>query len=264
MLTDFRLIGQSIVADAASNVADRVRPASEDLDRVDEATPTHKFEDDPENVDLSKSGLKDAAINATGLPPDTKKAVIDDQPPLKETVNGAADQGDSAPVKKSFMSRFQALSSRVPDKHKQRANDELENGKQYLKDQFPKERRDQFVYRLKKVVVECQSHPSYQNSLSWFLTQIETYFGHGKRVASKGANQTSSLFSDPMLTQASSEMRMFLERCANGQSMDGMFNAAHALAEDAQNDEELSAWWSRLDAFVRKVSMLLFATAMSI
>lgn len=57
-----------------------------------------------------------------------------------------------------------------------------------------------------------------------------------------------------MLTQAASEMRTFLERCANGQSMDGMFQVMQRLKEDAQEDEELRNWWSRVDSFAKKVS----------
>ena len=56
-----------------------------------------------------------------------------------------------------------------------------------------------------------------------------------------------------MLIQAASEMRTFLERCADGQSMDDMFNAMQRMKEDALGDEELGDWWERVDAFVRKV-----------
>ena len=253
MLSDFRLIGRGIFADAAQNIADRARPPEEDLQQVDEATPTHKFDEQPENVDLSASRLKEAAVQNTGVSPEAVKP--SDAPSTSEATTAAAKERSTTPVKKTFASRFKSVSQRVPDEHKERAKAELENGKQYFREQFPKERRDQFVYRLKKVVVECQSHPSYQQSLSWFLTQLEKYFGHGKRVASAGAGQTASFFDDPLLNQAASEMRIFLERCAHGQSMQGMFDAAQRMWEDAQNDDELRAWWSRVDTFVRKASI---------
>lgn len=229
------------------------------MERVDEATPTNKFENNPEDVNVSTNGLKDVAVSATGMPPDSRKylssATAPEQPPVTDQVSAAVEEREAEPVKKGLMSRFSSLAGRVPEKHKQRANGEMEHGKQYLRDQFPKERRDQFIYRLKKVVVECQAHPSYQNSLSWFLSQIENYFAHAKNLASSGADSTSSLFSDPMLNQATAEMRTFLERCANGQSMNGMIDAIQKLGQDAKNDEELRDWWGRVATFARKVRL---------
>jgi hypothetical protein len=42
--------------------------------------------------------------------------------------------------------------------------------------------------------------------------------------------------------------------------MDGMISAARQLWEDAQNDEDLRAWWRRVDVFVQKVKFILSCT----
>ncbi len=251
------MVGRGIFADAASNVADRARPTQDELEQVDNAAPTQQFEDSPEhNVNgvNGVNGVKPAVTDTTGVSPAAVKETQVDQPPVGDAAATTVKEGDTTAAKKTFRSRFSAFKGRVPDKHKDRAHDEYEHTKKYFKEQFPQERRDQFAYRLKKVVVECQSHPSYQKSLSWFLAHIETYFSHGKRIASTGANQTNTLFSDPNLNQATSEMRTFLERCANGQRMDDMINAAQQMWDDAQEDEELRAWWGKVDVFVKKVS----------
>ena len=45
-----------------------------------------------------------------------------------------------------------SLADRVPDKHKDLARDKVERGKQFLSEEYlPKDRRDQFIYRGKKV-----------------------------------------------------------------------------------------------------------------
>ena len=44
---------------------------------------------------------------------------------------------------------------RVPQEHKDRANEQYDKAKDFLRDEFPEERRDQFIYRGKKV---CRSH----------------------------------------------------------------------------------------------------------
>ena len=43
---------------------------------------------------------------------------------------------------------------KIPEKHKQRARDETQRAKDFFNEEFPKERKDQFVWRMKKV---CKS-----------------------------------------------------------------------------------------------------------
>ncbi|KAJ3532461.1 hypothetical protein NMY22_g7739 [Coprinellus aureogranulatus] len=63
---------------------------------------------------------------------------------------------------------------RVPEEHRNKANEQLESSKRFFTEEyFPEERRDQFIFRLKKVVIECQKHNDYQQSMTWLLD-----FGH--------------------------------------------------------------------------------------
>ena len=108
-----------------------------------------------------------------------------------------------------------------------------------------------------QVVVECQSHPSYQEAISWLLSTIEAYFKQAKGV---GANQTKTatgLFShDPILQQAWQELRVLLERFANNRSLDPTFDAVQKIWNDAKEDDQFRAWWSRVDKFIRRVSFM--------
>ena len=138
---------------------------------------------------------------------------------------------------------------------------------------FPEERRDQFIYRGKKVslfptyfslvshaawqvIVECQKHDDYQQAIRWLLGFIEDYAGHGKHVASKGTESHQALMEDPALNNALSELRTLLERFANGESLQVVFDAANDLYRDAQEDAELRDWFRSVDAYIRKVSAL--------
>ena len=76
---------------------------------------------------------------------------------------------------------------RVPQEHKDKTKDKYNDGKRVLTEEyFPEERRDQFIYRGKKVIVECQRHDDYQESIKWLLTLVEEYAGHGKHIATHG------------------------------------------------------------------------------
>ena len=83
------------------------------------------------------------------------------------------------------------LSDRVPQEHKDRVGDGFDRAKNFLADEyFPQERRDQFIYRGKKVIIECQKHDDYQASLKWLLDTLETYSSHGKDAARNARSQS--------------------------------------------------------------------------
>ena len=84
------------------------------------------------------------------------------------------------------------MNDRVPQEHKDRAKDQFDHAKHVLTEEyFPQERRDQFIYRGKKVIVECQKHKDYQESIQWLLDFMEEYASHGKTVAGSGEPKSS-------------------------------------------------------------------------
>ena len=86
------------------------------------------------------------------------------------------------------------LSDRIPQEHKDRVGDQYDRAKTFLSDEyFPQERRDQFIYRGKKVIIECQKHDDYQASLKWLLGALETYSTHGKETARRAQSQSKDV-----------------------------------------------------------------------
>lgn len=65
-------------------------------------------------------------------------------------------------------------------------------------------------------------------------------------------NNTDFIPQDPSLQQATSELRTLLERFANGRSIDVIINALNDLVNDAREDEELRAWFSHVDKYLRR------------
>jgi predicted NAD/FAD-binding protein len=63
---------------------------------------------------------------------------------------------------------------RVPDERKDQARAHKDRAHEFLtQEYFPEERRDQFIYRMKKVIIECQKHSDYQESIRWLLSYVE-------------------------------------------------------------------------------------------
>jgi hypothetical protein len=57
----------------------------------------------------------------------------------------------------------QAASDNVPDETKAAANEYSRRTKEFLSSKMPQERRDQLIWRLKKMVVEIQGHSDCKN-----------------------------------------------------------------------------------------------------
>ncbi|EJD40905.1 hypothetical protein AURDEDRAFT_153456 [Auricularia subglabra TFB-10046 SS5] len=285
LLSDATLIGRDLFAQGAANVAERARPSPEKMANVDDAAPSEQWATaQPLDGDHkgAAAGLKDhlkdthrdlaeSSAAAEQARPDpnvpTTSPLHDPAAPIKAAAPGAVATVDRAtepespasssdpalPTKKTFKSRFQAMTGKVPQEHRERATAEVQAVKNSLKEQFPKERRDQFIYRLKKVVVECQQHPSYKASLEWFLDVLEQYFSHAKNAAKDQHGHNASLFqNDPVLQQATNELRTLAERFANNKSLDDIINAVQRLWQDAREDEQLRDWWKRVDKTFRK------------
>lgn len=85
------------------------------------------------------------------------------------------------------------VAERLPQDPKKRAAEQLQKGQHLLAEHFPEERRDQFIYRGKKVIVECQKHDDYQDAIKWLLSVAEEYVAFGQSVSEKGKENAGNI-----------------------------------------------------------------------
>lgn len=220
-------------------------------------------------VDPHISDAKDIATDPSTSAEQKKEGLYDKASGTKETVKQSADErvprddrsdetSSTEAKEKGWRGKLRGIrggvSDRIPREHKDRASGELDHAKAFLSDDyFPKERRDQFIYRGKKVIIECQKHDDYQASLKWLLDTLETYSAHGKQTAKNTQAHSKGVTQDPDLKQATRELRTLLQRFANGRSIDQIKDAIDALYDDAHRDEDLRNWFKQVDQYARKV-----------
>ncbi|TFY82424.1 hypothetical protein EWM64_g1578, partial [Hericium alpestre] len=202
------------------------------------------------------SALNEVRQRAQGSKEQTKEAGGQE---MNGTQQEMEDENVDPEMKKQGLkARLQGMKNgftdRIPQEHKESANEKFARGRKFLTEEyFPEERRDQFVYRGKKVILECQKHSDYQESIRWLLNFIEEYASHGKSAVGHGKESQQRVTGNSNLQQATTEIRTLLERFANGQSMDPIFDAINKLNNDARNDEDFRKWFSAVDAYTRKV-----------
>jgi hypothetical protein len=168
--------------------------------------------------------------------------------------SSSENEGKKRGLKERIRGYAGGMSERVSQQHRDRASEHIERGRKFLAEEyFPVERRDQFIYRGKKVIIECQKHDDYQDAIRWLLDEAERYASYGQTAAGHGKERGSAITQDAALNAAMSELRTLLERFANNRSMSGIFDASNALIDDARRDDEFRNWFHRLNTYIRKV-----------
>lgn len=142
-------------------------------------------------------------------------------------------------------------------KYKQQALDAKDQRvgqvKNYLGDKVPKERREQIIMRLKKLVVEIQGHQDFQNAVDSLLDLLETHKSKAKDSFGSSAGDAKKFAENDHLQIAQNKLRTLIERFANDSSLGDLFAVVDDLYRSAQHDNNLRAWFSEVDSYIRRV-----------
>lgn len=229
LFNDLGLIGRDVFADAAQFTAGKIRPDEEKLASVDHPAPANEFHDDiPQALKPKSKEEKEAA--KLEVEADKKRA---------------AANGDPNP-------ELTAQVNRIPEEHKELIREHKDKTVNYLKENFPEERRDQFIYRLKKILVECQRHPDYRDAIEFFLTAAENYKSVANDIHTQVENNAKSVANEGNISHAQRSFRKVLERFANGRSTQPIVDALDVLYNDCAKDPELKQYFKSIDQFVRR------------
>ena len=171
-----------MAGDAAQKAANKVNPSDEALAQIDKPAEDNTWHDTPDvSTGRLKNQMKDTFNKKTPLTTQdlrhaagdaTETAQPDDsRDPADVARQGARDQyhgkDSGVDATSGIQSGISTLKDRASnnidddtkDKIKDTKNATQERTKNYLKQKMPEERRDQTIWRLKKMVVEIQGHP---------------------------------------------------------------------------------------------------------
>ena len=156
-MSDSTILLRDIAGDAAQNAANRVNPSQEQLSQIDHPAEDNTWHDVP---NLSRDALKNQAKNAYSANKPFSRGDVKNAGD-NATNAGMNDDGTTDPnagvTTGASQLRDQAMAN-VPEETQNKAKQFRESSKSYLNQKLPKERRDQSIYRLKKMIVEVQGH----------------------------------------------------------------------------------------------------------
>jgi len=263
LLSDATILLRDMAGDAAQNTANKVKPGEHQLNQLDRPADDNTWHEVP---DLSKDNLrgqlkqkspfsKQDAQNVTG---DVTQAAHPDgsRDPRDVAQAGAHEAQSGQPTglnaQNAASEAKQKISENVPEEDKERARQQRERLNNYLKGKMPEERREQTIWRLKKMVVEIQGHQDYQQAIDTLLALAERYAGHGRDVAQQGKGSVQGAHQDDALQLAEADLKTLLERFANSTSFDDLIDSINQIYRDADRDPDLKNWFKHMDVFIRK------------
>ena len=168
-VNDATILLRDIAGDAATNAANRVNPSDDQLAQIDRPADDNTWHDVP---DMSKGNIqgqlkakspwsKKDAENAAGNV--TQAAHPEGSRDSIDVAGLAAREGQTGGqtglnAQGAVGEAKQQLSENIPEEEKDRVRAQRERLNNYLKGKMPRERREQTVWRLKKMIVEIQGH----------------------------------------------------------------------------------------------------------
>ncbi|KAF7552177.1 hypothetical protein G7Z17_g4512 [Cylindrodendrum hubeiense] len=245
LLQDFTVLLRDIAGDAATTAASQVRPTEEQLAAMDKAAEDNTWHEKP---NFSKEQLKKQAQGIYGG--NAKKDA-------KETAASgldAANQGDAIAAANAALNTAEQKLDNVDEETKksilQRNEEYRRRAREYLDKKLPKERKDQTIFRLKKMVLECQQHEDYSQAIQTLLSLAENYGKHGRTLGQGGAGTAKEARTG--FAAAEADLRTLIERFANGTSTADLWESIGQIYEDAEKDQELRDWFKAMDQYIRR------------
>lgn len=176
-MSDASVLLRDIAGDAAQKTATKINPSEDRLNQIDEPADDNTWHDvpnlSPSNLrsqakdqynkqkPMSRNDLKNAAGDATQTAhPSGSRDPADAAQLEADSRNQGTGSGmdPQAGVNQALGNLRGTASQNISEDTKAQGRDAKNRTTDYMRNKVPKERRDQTIYRLKKMIVEIQSH----------------------------------------------------------------------------------------------------------
>ncbi|KAI9259878.1 hypothetical protein BY458DRAFT_478682 [Sporodiniella umbellata] len=209
-----------------------------------QANPLHPSQDNSHwaSTDPRHAGLLNTGDSVHPSTFQEDKSWMDQDPQvLKNTAKNALEntpEGQKAQEKQSeFKQRMQ---------HHYR--DHKEHVRHTLNDRVPKEKQDELIRRLQRVLTEIQRHPDYQQAIETLIRLVKTWSGRVSQMSNE-----IDVRQEPARDLAEREFKTLLETWAQGQSIDPLLNDVQTVMKDARQDPELRDYYHTVMHYVNRL-----------
>ncbi|EOD44352.1 hypothetical protein UCRNP2_8965 [Neofusicoccum parvum UCRNP2] len=249
LLNDASIIVRDMAGDAATKTASSVKPNEEQLSQIDEPAADNTWHEVPDVKAMKAQAKEKYSQNKVWGKKEAQEAA-------ENSARVADSEGTDAGATVGAEDLKQRIRENVPEEDREKADNKArelrERSQNYLKTKMPKERREQTIWRLKKMIVEIQGHQDYMRAIETLLRLAEEYTGHSKNLAGQGSGAVKGAHTDSALELAETDLKTLIERFANSTSLDDLFDSINTIYKDADRDPDLKNWFKHLDIYIRK------------
>ncbi|KAM3557988.1 hypothetical protein ARSEF4850_004815 [Beauveria asiatica] len=254
LLKDSTVLFRDIAGDAASNAAGRVRPSEDDLAQIDQAAEDNTWHEAPKwnKEDLKKQAQGfykgNAKQDAQEVADNVKSAAAPSSGDARDANLAAGHETAKSSLKQKLDKN---VDPETQENIKAKKDEQRRKAREYFQKKMPTERKDQIIFRLKKMVIECQQHTDYSQAVQSLLRLARTYGEHGRSLGKESGgslNQARSGFA-----AAEADLRTLIERFANGTSTSNLWKSIGQIYQDAQRDPELKGWFNNMDKYINRL-----------
>lgn len=147
-MSDAVILIRDIAGDSAQNAANVLRPDDERLAQIDRPAEDNTWHDVPKIDELKSKARESYQQN---------------RPFGRDDLNNARDDAQNTDGTAAAAN----LQDKVPEDQKQKVRETWDKTRNYMDKKVPKERRDQTIWRLKKMIVEVQGHQDCERPLRY-------------------------------------------------------------------------------------------------
>lgn len=239
-MSDATILMRDIAGDVAVKTATKVKPSDEQLAQIDQPAADNTWLDSPDisasqlknKITSAKSTAGDAASDAVGDasavahpegsrdPGDTASRIREDKQRGRDS---AVDVGDG--MQAGAATLRQRTAQNVPEGTKESTQRNMDRAKHYLSAKMPPERREQTIWRLRKMVIEiqgqsdCELHScpvqtqltdrnQDQIAIDTLLSLAETYVGHLGTMGQQSKGAVREAHTDSGLQHAEADLKV--------------------------------------------------------
>ncbi|KAG0132128.1 hypothetical protein HOY82DRAFT_484086 [Tuber indicum] len=123
----------------------------------------------------------------------------------------------------------------------------------YLREKFPKQRRDAVINRLKSTIGEVQKNSDFNDTVDFLIEMAQKYIGGITDSLDKETSaQKPAIHTDEHFDRAVQDMRAILMVFADGKPLDDIHSATKKVIQDIQSDEDLRSFYSDISNFLNR------------
>ncbi|KAF9188298.1 hypothetical protein BGZ49_003959, partial [Haplosporangium sp. Z 27] len=203
------------------------------------------------SLDTSYGGRQDGVGSSMDYPNDSSYGTRQNRQQENRSAKDDA-KAHGANLKQEISQQFSNRFGNIKERAQGKKTQLRENASDYVGQKMPKERRQEFIERLKVVMTQVQSDPQYQSAIDSIMNLMGNWRQRSQGPGQAATQEIKKATNDPNVEMAIVEFKTILERWAQGYSLDPIISLVQDLWRRAKEDPDMSQYMDNVSIYLTK------------